>query len=83
MIILGLLCIIILLCWICSVGATIAVGLDNEMWKLDEVFDPYAKYLNSNLNWFGIIFTTIISYLFLFPMAVIYWFYRLCTIRRR
>ena len=47
--------------------------------------NPIANYYKNwtNMNWFGVIFWTIIVNIVLCPYAVCYWFYKLCTFGRK
>jgi hypothetical protein len=48
-----------------------------------DIFDPLANYDEwLKMNWFGVIFWTIILNIFLAPWSIFYWFYRLCTYGR-
>ena len=73
---------IIGLLWIASIGPFLGhisyYGIDS----LEDMFNPIAIYNNGDFNIFGVIFCSIISTVAFAPMAVIYWFYKLCTVGR-
>ena len=73
---------IIGLLWFASIGPLLGhisyYGIDS----LEDIFNPIAIHNNGDFNIFGVIFVSIISTVAFAPMAVIYWFYKLCTVGR-
>lgn len=45
--------------------------------------NPILIYNNVSVNWFGCIVLTILAHIAAGPWAVIYWFYKLCTVGRK
>ena len=83
MIALGMIIILLIFAWLITLGISLAVIIDDDIDRFDEIFNPVIMYDNSNFNIFGVIAITIIGYIVLCPMAIIYWFYKLCTVGRR
>lgn len=80
---LGIIVILLIFTWLVSTGISFAAILEYDIDELENIFNPIAMYDNSDLNIFGVIALTIIGYIVLLPMAVIFWFYKLCTVGRR
>lgn len=83
MIVLYLICLIIGAMWIASIGPFIGYIMDYGIDEVENIFDPVAKYNNGKLNMFGVVFVTIISTIAFLPIAIVFWFYKLCTVGRR
>lgn len=47
-----------------------------------EFVNPKYLYEGGNLNWFGPILIALIWNLLFAPFALIYWIYKLCTVRK-
>lgn len=47
-----------------------------------EFVNPVFLYKRYKVNWFGAFFLAIIFNLLIFPFAIIYWIYKLCTVGR-
>ena len=75
--------ILLILFWIASIGPLLAhisgYGID----VLEDMFNPVVIYNSGKFNIFGIICLTIISTIAFLPMALVFWFYKLCTLGRR
>ena len=49
-----------------------------------EFFDPVCNYRAwKSMNWFGVIFFTLLWNIIFPVFSLIYWFYKLCTIGRK
>ena len=48
----------------------------------EEMLNPIYIYQTYNVNWFGCTFLTLILNIILILPAIIYWFYKLCTVGR-
>lgn len=48
-----------------------------------DFLQPDIIYHNTKLNYFGVGVVCLILNLFFLPMALCYWFYKLCTVGRR
>ena len=59
----------------------IVASEDNADWE--EFFNPFTIYEENKVNWFGAWFLAIISFIFITPVALIFYIYKLCTIGRR
>ena len=46
-------------------------------------FNPIQVYKENNVNWFGCIMLVLLTHILFLPIAIIYWFYKLCTCGRR
>lgn len=46
-------------------------------------FNPIRVYKEYNVNWFGCIMLVLLAHVLFLPIAIIYWFYKLCTCGRR
>jgi hypothetical protein len=71
------------LCWLvvqCIVGVLI-----NCAWVCQNLtfLQPNIIYHNTKLNYFGVGVVCLALNLFYLPMALCYWFYKLCTVGRR
>lgn len=63
---------------------TILFVLDYGISSMDEVFNPLTIYeLHPMINVFGCILITLLGTIIFLPWAIIYWFYKLCTVGRR
>lgn len=70
--------------WICSIGPFIGAIISDGFDMLEYIFNPVVIYHNSdNLNIFGVICLVTISTIGFLPVALIFWFYKLCTVGRR
>jgi hypothetical protein len=50
----------------------------------DDTFNPLLVYeANPNINVFGCTLLTLFNTIIFLPWAIIYWFYKLCTVGRR
>ena len=47
------------------------------------IFNPKNIYKNIEVNWFGAYLLATIAFICMTPAAIIYWFYKICTIGRR
>lgn len=56
---------------------------DTDIMDKEEMFNPLRIYKNCNVNWFGCILVTLVSHISLILPAIVYWFYKLCTVGRR
>lgn len=62
-------------------GIFLAFALDVEDFSF---FNPIRNYKNWDcLNWFGVIFFTLLANIILPVYAFGYWFYKLCTVGRK
>lgn len=46
-------------------------------------FNPIRVYKENNVNWFGCIMLVLLAHILFLPIAIIYWFYKICTCGRR
>lgn len=46
-------------------------------------FNPIRVYKEYKVNWFGCIMLVLLAHILFLPIAIIYWFYKLCTCGRR
>ena len=46
-------------------------------------FNPIQVYKTYNVNWFGCIMLVLLAHTMFLIMAVVYWFYKLCTVGRK
>ena len=46
-------------------------------------FNPIQVYKSYKVNWFGCIMLVLLAHTFFLIMAVVYWFYKLCTVGRK
>lgn len=83
MIMLQIIAVLIAALWIASIGPLLGYSLDYGVESLEDIFDPIVKYENSDFNLFGVIVLTVILNTVFMPMAIVFWFYKLCTIGRR
>ena len=51
--------------------------------NMEEAFNPIQVYEENNVNWFGCIMLVLLAHILFLPIAIIYWFYKLCTFGRR
>lgn len=56
---------------------------ETNMTYKEEIFNPLCIYQTCNVNWFGCFLLTLISNIILILPAIVYWFYKLCTVGRR
>lgn len=63
------------------INVIILVGLSIEDMETD--FNPIRVYKENNVNWFGCIMRVLLAHILFLPIAIIYWFYKLCTCGRR
>ena len=60
------------------------IGLYNFSIEDMEIgFNPIRVYKEYNVNWFGCIMLVLLAHILFLPIAIIYWFYKLCTCGRR
>lgn len=45
--------------------------------------NPIVIYEHIKINWFGTILLTILTNVVCAPLAILYWFYKLCTVGRK
>ena len=57
------------------------VGLDGGFWN--NMFNPKTIYKSIKVNWFGAYLLATVAFVCMTPAAIIYWFYKLCTVGRR
>jgi hypothetical protein len=82
-IVLQIIAVLVVALWICSIGPFLGYALEYGFDALEDTFNPVVKYENSDFNLFGVIVITVILSIVFMPMAIIYWFYKLCTVGRR
>lgn len=51
--------------------------------NMETGFNPIRVYQENNVNWFGCIMLVLLAHILFLPIAIIYWFYKLCTCGRR
>lgn len=51
--------------------------------NMETGFNPIRVYKENNVNWFGCIMLVLLAHILFLPIAIIYWFYKLCTCGRR
>ena len=83
MIALQIITVLIVALWIASTGPLIGYSIDYGFESLEDWFDPIVKYESSEFNLFGVIIITVVFNTAFAPMAILYWFYKLCTVGRR
>lgn len=60
------------------------IGLCNfSIEDMETGFNPIRVYKEYNVNWFGCIMLVLLAHILFLPIAIIYWFYKLCTCGRR
>lgn len=69
--------------WIVSM--IIVAALINYTWVCQSLtfLQPNVIYHNTKLNYFGVGVVCLALNLFFLPIALCYWFYKLCTVGRR
>ena len=69
--------------WI--IGITVLVIIINAVWVCDTLnfLQPHIIYHNTKLNYFGVGFVFLIFNVVCAPVAIWFWFYKLCTVGRR
>ena len=50
---------------------------------IPEMLDPIVVYKNKKVNYFGCFVIVFIHHILFLPIAIGYWFYKLCTIGRK
>ena len=45
-------------------------------------FNPVQVYKTYKVNWFGCIMLVLLAHIMFLIMAIVYWFYKLCTVGR-
>ena len=83
MIALQIIAVLIVALWIGSTGPLIGYSIDYGFESLEDMFDPAVRYQSGEFNLFGVIVITVILNTVFAPMAILYWFYKLCTVGRR
>lgn len=83
MIVLHILAFIIIVLWIGSTGPLIGYAIDYGFEDLEDFFDPVVRCDIEDFNLFGVIVITILLNIAFAPMAILFWFYKLCTVGRR
>lgn len=63
--------------WVIMTG----LWINGEL-SFDKVFNPITIYKNIDVNIFGCIFLMLLFHIIFLPFAPLYWFYKLCTVRR-
>lgn len=51
--------------------------------EMEAGFNPIQVYKDYNVNWFGCIMLVLLAHILFLLIAIVYWFYKLCTIGRR
>lgn len=51
--------------------------------EMESAFNPIQVYKDNNVNWFGCIMLVLLAHVLFLPIAIVYWFYKLCTVGRR
>jgi hypothetical protein len=59
------------------------IGLESGYTFWNGVFNPKAIYKSMKVNWFGAYLLATVAFICMTPAAIIYWFYKLCTVGRR
>lgn len=83
MIVLQIIAVLIVALWIASIGPLLGYSLDYGFEALEDIFDPVVKYKDSDFNLFGAIVITVVLNTIFMPMAIVFWFYKLCTVGGR
>lgn len=83
MMVLQIITVIIVMLWIASIGPLLGCLSEYGFAALEEIFDPVVKYESGDLNIFGVIVLTVVLNTIFMPMAIVFWFYKLCTVKRR
>lgn len=83
MMILYTLAFIMVMLWIGSIAPLIGNAIDCGFEGLEDLFDPVVRYNTGDFSLFGVVIITILLNIAFAPMAIIYWFYKLCTFGRR
>lgn len=83
MIALYILAFIVVVLWIGSTGPLIGYAIEYGIEDLEDFFDPVVRYNTEEFNLFGVIVITILLNIAFTPMAIVFWLYKLCTVRRR
>lgn len=68
-----------------AVAMLVAYFFIDSAWVTDELnfLQPNIIYHNTKLNYFGTGVVCLALNLFFLPIALCYWFYKLCTVGRR
>ena len=56
------------------------VLFQTDISEKEDIFNPIVSYEYFNVNWFGCILITLLSNIILILPAIVYWFYKLCTV---
>lgn len=69
--------------WIFTMA--LCAAMLNAIWVIEGInfLRPDIIYHNTKLNYFGVGVVCLALNLFYLPMALCYWFYKLCTVGRR
>ena len=82
MIVLNVIGVLIIAIWMCSIGPFLCKISTEGVNSLEEFFNLVDMYRYGEVNVFGAGLLTIICTICFFPMAVVYWIYKLCTVGR-
>lgn len=83
MILLHIIAFLVVVTWFASLGPLLGYSIDWGFDALEDIFDPIARYDSGEFNLFGVVTLTVLLNLLFMPMALMYWFYQLCTVGRR
>ena len=64
-------------------GLMLILCEDNNDIDWEVFFNPYKIYKVVKVNWFGAWFLSVLAFLSITPIALIFYIYKLCTIGRR
>lgn len=56
---------------------------NSSMEEMATGFNPIQVYKSYKVNWFGCIMLVLLAHTLFLIMAVVYWFYKLCTVGRK
>ena len=76
---------LILIYFVSNIGTTIIFGsmFLNGNADIDDLFNPFAIHELFNVNWFGTFAILVFDIIFMTPLAIVYFIYKLCTIGRK
>lgn len=76
-------CVMVFLLFASIIGGMLMICFDDSPDGL-AFFNPIRNYKTwTSMNWFGVIFVTLMLHVILPAYAIGYWFYKLCTVGRK
>jgi hypothetical protein len=56
---------------------------NEDIETMESNYNPIQVYKDNNVNWFGCILLVLVTHIIFIIPAIVYWFYKLCTVGRR